>query len=410
MKYSSLKPWSMWAIALLYFAYQFIMRLFPGLVIDEIMDKHQIDATAFGLWSSMYYFGYAGMQIPIAVLLDRYGPRRIITLCALLCSSGILLFVKCTDWHLLLLARFMIGVGSAAGFLGVSKVISLVFPESQYAKMVGLTFSFGLTGAVFGGKPVSYFIEKYGWESVGLAVAAIGFLCAVLVWMTAKIPYTTHQNQTDESVLTSLKKVVSSPSLIFLALANLLMVGSLEGFADVWGVNYLVKAFSLEKGDAAFVISCTFIGMLFGGPLLTAVSERISSYFVVCMSGIMSALMFVLLLSRLPLLNYSLLCVLFFVVGILCCYQVLIFAMGSGFVSAEQKGIAVAFLNCVNMFGGSFFHLVIGSLLDWKWEGQLVNDVKFYTVLDYTWALSAIPVCALIGGLMVLSVKVFNRS
>jgi len=82
---SALHSWIMWFFSALFFAYQFIMRLFPGLCVSEIMHKFQIDATEFGLLSSMYYYGYAGMQIPMAILLDRFGPRLIVSLCCFIC-------------------------------------------------------------------------------------------------------------------------------------------------------------------------------------------------------------------------------------------------------------------------------------------------------------------------------------
>src|SRR5258708_2116876 len=140
------QPWFMWFFTVLFFAYQFIMRVFPGLCVSEIMHKFHIDSTDYGLLASMYYYGYAPLHIPIAILLDRFGPRLVVSLCCLVCSLSIFLFFWTENWTLVLLARFLTGAGSAAGFLGASKVISLWFPFHVYARMIGLTFSFGLLG------------------------------------------------------------------------------------------------------------------------------------------------------------------------------------------------------------------------------------------------------------------------
>lgn len=125
---SNFHPWVMWFFAVLFFSYQFIMRVFLGLCAPEIMHKFQIDASDFGFLASMYYYGYAGMQIPIAILLDRFGPRVIISICCLVCSIAIFLFYWTETWYVALFARFLIGAGSAAGFLGASKIITLWFP------------------------------------------------------------------------------------------------------------------------------------------------------------------------------------------------------------------------------------------------------------------------------------------
>ena len=82
MRNSKIMPWIMWFLAVLFFAYQFILRLSPGLMINDIMQKFDVDASNYGYFASMYYYGYALMQIPIAILLDRYGPRVIISICA----------------------------------------------------------------------------------------------------------------------------------------------------------------------------------------------------------------------------------------------------------------------------------------------------------------------------------------
>ncbi len=404
----SLRAWSMWAVALVFFAYQFIMRLFPGLVMHDIMAKHHIDVLAFGVLSSMYYFGYAAMQIPVALLLDRFGPRKVISLCALICSLATLLFVYATSWQVVLLARCLIGVGSAAGFLGTSKVISSIFPEQQYAKMIGLSFTVGLAGALYGGKPVSLLIATSGWEKVGALVGICGLCFAALSWCVLQPMVQTH-NTPRAPIFKSLGQLFRNRYLIALAVANLLMVGSLEGFADVWGVSFLTSAFALEKADAAFVVSCIFLGMLCGGPLLAALASRWSAYYLVTAGcGLLTAVLFGILLTGFPNIPYLALCSVLFLVGIFCCYQVLIFAIGSKLVPPELKGVTVAFLNCINMLGGSFFHLVIGSLLKFS-GGEAAESLHTYTPHQFASALSAIPICAVIGALVVLFVGMRQR-
>ena len=86
MPRNGMMPWVMWTLVSSFFMYQFVMRLAPGLLFKEIMVKFGVSATDFGVLSSMYYFGYAGMQIPIALLLDRYGPRFVVSFCIFICS------------------------------------------------------------------------------------------------------------------------------------------------------------------------------------------------------------------------------------------------------------------------------------------------------------------------------------
>lgn len=228
---SAFHPWLMWFVTCIFFAYQFVVRVFPGLCVPEIMAKFELDATEFGLLSSMYYYGYASMQIPIALLLDRYGPRFIVSLSCLVCSLSIFLFFWTDNWTLVLIARFLIGASSATGFLGVSKVISLWFPYHLYARMIGITFSIGLLGAIYGGLPVSQLIDLYGWESVLFMIGTVGLILTGLIMISVK-PYKASFLHESPSFLKELKSLLTMPLLLLMALANLLMVGPLEGFAD----------------------------------------------------------------------------------------------------------------------------------------------------------------------------------
>lgn len=412
-----LLPWLMWGFTTLFFAYQFIMRLAPGLVMPELMQKFQVDATDYGLFASMYYFAYSGMQIPVALLLDRFGPRLVIAACVFACSLGTLLLVFTNYWGLALLSRFLIGAGSAAGFLGTSKIISVWFPEKLYTKMVGLTFTFGLLGAVYGGKPVGSLIAQFGWMDVLTWVGLVGLGLSVVIAMIVKNPSATKvvdSKDTDVeknlSVFNNLKTIVFNKNILLIALANFLMVGSLEGFADVWGVPYLMSTHGMLKENAAQVVSMVFVGMLFGGPVLAYCAGLLrSNYWVTSAAGLFMGLIFVTLLSFNAQLDISLLYGLLFAAGIFCCYQVLIFSIGVNLVPKQSANLTVAFLNCVNMLGGSFFHSSIGHCMDFFWNGTMENGIRVYDSSTYTYALSVVPITALLGSLLILRVGLKKR-
>lgn len=412
MNASSFLPWIMWAFSTFFFAYQFVMRVAPGLIMTDLMQKFQIDASAYGLFASLYYVGYAGMQIPVALLLDKYGPKKVISISAFLCALGTLALV-CTDhWFIALASRFLIGAGSAAGFLGTSKIISLWFPEKQYTQMVGLTFTFGLLGAIYGGKPIGYLISIFNWESVILCVGFVGIFTAVVLFFILRNPLQDRvESQKETSVLKDLKNTLSDKRLMLIAFANLLMVGALEGFADVWGVSYLVAVKGIAKSDAALMTSTIFFGMVFGGPILAYCADKLkSNYTVTSACGFLMGLIFIALLTFCSILNNSTLTILFWITGILCCYQVLIFSMGVSLVPKSQASITVAFLNCINMLGGSFFHGVVGSLMDVFWTGNTENNLRIYSAETYTCALMVIPIAAILGGSMLIYVNYKKRS
>ena len=395
-------PYLMWVIPLLFFSYQFILRLWPSLLMEPIMKQFAIDATSFGFLASVYYLGYAGMQIPIAILIDKFGPKYILFFCTIICGIATLSFAYSGNWYCALLSRFLIGVGSAAGFLTVSKVISQWFPKSRYGQMVGLSFGIGLIGAIYGGKPISTLIEYYGMHNIAtmLALASIIIGGAALIFLKTK-EKNEEAPQEKPMEFADLLSILTSPALCFIAIANLLMVGSLEGFADIWGVNYLMKAYAIKKEEAAGLTSFIFVGMICGGPLLAFIGYKIGNFTTIIACGIGMTIAFFFLVYFGLEYNYFIFRAIFLLIGVMCCYQVLIFSVGSEIVSLKHLGITIAFLNCVNMFGGSFFHTVIGNLMDTFWEGEMNGEIRIYGIESYNYALSIIPLCAILGSIII---------
>ncbi len=394
----------MWVFPLAFFAFQFILRLFPSLVASEFYGKYHINATEYGVFASLYYLGYAGMQIPVALLLDKIGPRIVISLSALLCAFATWLLIASSSWDVALLSRFLIGVGSVVGFLGTSKIISQWFPQNRYAQLVGLSFSFGLLGAVYGGRPISFMIDQLGWQQVAQLLSIAALSLGVLTFIFLRGKSTPQEEQ--YPVISSLRQLFTYKPLIVLAFANLMMVGALEGFADVWGVPFLMNARHIGKGEAAGITSYIFIGMLFGGPILGFFAEKFKAHHtVIFLSALgMSALMMLVLLGNSYLSSYGLMAVML-LIGILCCYQVVVFATGAQIVPTHLMGITIALLNCINMFGGSFFHGSIGRLMDRFDPNSLVDGVRVYSLEAYIHALCLIPLCSLLGAGLVYCSK-----
>lgn len=408
MSFSKIRylPFMMWFFPVLFFAFQFILRLWPGLTMHHTMAQYHIDASRFGLLAALYYYGYAGMQIPVALLLDRFKVHYVLCFFVLLCGIATCMFTLTNSFYLALFSRFLIGAGSAAGFLGVSKVVSQWFSQDKYATMIGFSFTIGLMGAIYGGKPVNSLIEVYGWQHVALTLSLAAVLIGLAIILFLREPVEKKMDEIPHVFQFShFRSILSSPAIWGLACVNFLMVGSLEGFADVWGVPYLVAAYGIQQGEAAGLTSLIFFGMLFGGPLLTWLAKSLGNYTVIALCGMIMVLGFVVLLFTKIYYPYFFAAV-FFTIGVMCCYQVIIFSAGSQLVKPGYLGVTLAFLNCVNMLGGSFFHTVIGHVMDRHWTGMTGHDgVRLYDISAYLQALGFIPICAVLGVVIIVMVK-----
>ena len=181
------------------------------------------------------------------------------------------------------------------------------------------------------------------------------------------------------------------------------MVGPLEGFADVWAMPFLQHVHSLSENDAIFVASLVFLGMCVGGPLLAYLAKITgSNILIIAMSGAFTVIVF-LIIFFVRGLSISSLSALRFYLGILCCYQVLVFAFVSDLVERSCAGIAIAIINCLNMSFGHFFHKIISTTIQKYWDGSTnLEGLPIYNYEAYIYALLVIPVGCLAGTVIFL--------
>ena len=124
--------WTVWVIASVFYAYQYILRVMPNIMLDDIMQQFHIGAATFGQFSGVYYIGYSLMHLPIGMMLDRFGPRKIMPVCILLTVAGLLPLIFADHWIYPIVGRFLIGMGSSAAILGVFKIVRMTFSEKRF--------------------------------------------------------------------------------------------------------------------------------------------------------------------------------------------------------------------------------------------------------------------------------------
>ncbi|MGE3317909.1 MAG: MFS transporter [Candidatus Berkiella sp.] len=396
---STITIWSMWLLASFFYAYQYILRVLPNIMMIDILEKFHMDAAKFGQYSGLYYIGYAGMHIPVGILLDRYGPKRILPVCMVLTVAGLLPLLFADDWIYPALGRLMIGMGSSAAILGVFKIIRMSFKEERFTLLLGFSVTIGLIGAIYGGQPVNKLIHIFGWEAVVQAIILIGFAMAIATYCIVPKQPILQQN---ESWWMSVKTVLTNPQIVLVCFFAGLMVGPLEGFADVWGKEYLKSVYQLSDSVAASLPSLIFLGMCFGSPLLSWITAKTNAYFgFIILSGVIMGLAFIFLLTGdVPKVWLS---VLFVVVGVFCAYQILAIYLASTFVGENLVGLTTACANMIIMTFGFVFHSAIGEIMKSKWDGRFLSEgVPYYDASAYTQGLMVIP-----AGLLLASVGYF---
>lgn len=376
--------WTVWLIASFFYAYQYLLRVMPNIMLDDIMEQFHISAATFGQFSGIYYIGYSLMHMPIGIMLDRFGPRKVMSLCILLTVVGMLPLIFASHWIYPIAGRLLIGMGSSAAILGVFKIVRITFSEKLFPRMLSLSVTIGLIGAIYGGGPVSYMRETFGYQTLILFFAAGGIALAAITYLI--VP--NEKSETQSSVSSDIKEVLSNYRVVLLCLFAGMMVGPLEGFADVWGTAFLKQAYGLDSTLSASLPSMIFIGMCFGAPVLSMIADKVGSYLgTIVGAGIAMAICFSFLLAWH--LSASMVSISFVIVGVCCAYQILAIYKASTYVREQVAGLTTAVANMIIMIFGYAFHTIIGAVVN-AMGGTTAPDALLYGV-------AVIPIALCIG-------------
>src|SRR5262245_40874697 len=154
----------------------FFFRNVNAVISKDLAREFELAPSELGFLTSMYLLAFAAFQLPLGVLLDRYGPRRVVAALFCVAAAGAATFAFATDFTLLSVGRALIGLGVSAGLMGAIKALTLWFPVSQLAKLHGLYLAAGGIGGLTATAPAEALAGAFGWRAlfVGLAALSLG--------------------------------------------------------------------------------------------------------------------------------------------------------------------------------------------------------------------------------------------
>jgi MFS family permease len=215
---------------------------------------------------------YAAMQVPVGVLLDRYGSRRLLAAGALLMAAGQLAFALVPDVGLAIAARVLIGVGDAMTFISLVRVVALWFPPRRNPLVVQLTGVLGMLGSLVSAVPLVVLLRDAGWTATFLGAAGLGLAACGLVLLVVRdappgAPPPRPARGAAE-VRRNLRASWSRPGTRLGLWTHFVTQFSGTVFALLWGYPFLVEGEGLAPATAAGVLSVLTVAGVAYGPLV----------------------------------------------------------------------------------------------------------------------------------------------
>ena len=405
----------MWGLAAAFYLYGFFQRVTPAALAHELSKELAQTATALGWLSATYFYCYAIMQLPSGLLADKFGPRKLFIGASAAAAAGTLLFAFAESFTTAAVGRGIIGGAAAVGWIGMLKLAAHWFSPQKFASISGLSLAVGTLGAVLAGFPLRLLSDEFGWRIVVAGSAGFALLLMVgMIFIMRDDPSERGYRswspapETKDALakMTIRESLAGLPmrDLVFLCIGQTAVTGSMVMMAGLWGVPFLTTVFDISARTATGFTSLMMVGFAIGSLIFGPWSDRSGQRKKPLLVGTCLSLVgFALLASGATFASLWLTVFVLWLIGISAGAMVISFAYGKDLVGGQKTATITSIVNLSVTLGAIGLQPLFGAILDWRWNGLLVEGVRRYDGAAFQWGFAATAIWI---GLTVLSLSV----
>jgi sugar phosphate permease len=272
-------------LALASFVLSFFHRTAPAAIAGELTQTFAIGGAVLGTLAATYFYVYTALQIPVGILADSFGPRRLLAYGSAIAAVGSLLFALAPIWEIAAVGRTLVGVGVSVAFISILKISAVWFAPERFATLAGVTMFAGNLGAVVAGAPLAWAVTQTSWRVVFIALAVASGALAVASWLRVRdrpedlgLP---RANPLPPAAVASvhwtqaLARVLVNRATWPAFFVNVGAGGSFLAFAGLWAVPYLQAVHAMSRVEAAYHTSLLLLGVAVGSVAIGMLSDRL---------------------------------------------------------------------------------------------------------------------------------------
>lgn len=392
---SKIFPWLVWGLGCLFYFYENLIQVSLGVMSNELMRDFAVTSHTLGVLAGVYFYFYAFMQLPSGIMIDYFGPKKLLIIAVTSCALSTIAFALTQNFLAACAARLMIGFGSAFAVVSTLKLATNWFKPEKFAFLTGLMVTVGMLGSISGEAPLAIMVDNLGWRESMEIMGAFGLILTLLICFTIsdnpKEKIQRKQHSEKEHVIENLLKLVRNKQLWLVAMYGGLMYMSTPVFCGLWGPAFLIAKMGVSKTVAAGYISLAFVGWVIASPLWGIFSNRIGRRKTPMWIGGFGCLISSLIFIYGPNHPFEIQIALF-AFGIFSAAFLPAFSVAKELCNREYVATGLSFMNMMNMIGIAIVNPIIGSILDKGWTGEVTDGAHIYSLSAYHTALSILPI------------------
>jgi predicted MFS family arabinose efflux permease len=255
-----------------------VFRTVNAIIAPDLVASLGLDAGALGLLTSAYFLSFAAFQLPLGLLLDRYGPRRVESTLLLAAASGALIFAFGASAGMLTLGRACIGLGASACLMASFKAFSLWFESARLPLANGCVMAAGGLGALSATVPVEMLLHITDWRGlfVLLTFATLGVSALIFVAVPERIAHGTPPPERLIEQLREVRAVFRSPLFWRIAPFTAACQASFLSIQSLWSGPWLKDVAGLDRGGVASHLLAIAAAMITGFLTMGVLAERLA--------------------------------------------------------------------------------------------------------------------------------------
>ena len=262
----------------------FFFRNVNAVISKDLARDFALTPSDLGFLTSMYMLAFAAIQLPLGVLLDRYGPRRVVSVLLCAAAAGAFIFAAAQDFLWLSIGRALIGLGVSAGLMGAIKAFTLWFPLSRLATLNGLYLGVGGLGGLSATAPAEAFLGEFGWRALFYVMSGVSFAAAIAIFAVVPEKKLPGAGQSLREQIAGFGQVFSSLPFWRIAAALVICHGSYQALQGLWLAPWLYDVAGFDRPGVARYLLISAVAYTLGSVFFGFAGDRLAQVGIAHMS------------------------------------------------------------------------------------------------------------------------------
>jgi MFS family permease len=394
-----------WLVITIFVFYQFSLQFVGSVFHHKWEQDFHLTNVGVSQLSSIFFLSYLLCQVPAGIIYNRYKVKYVMISAALLLAAGCIGLGVAPTFYWALLARVVMGIASAFGFVGILYICTVWFRPNYFSFMLSLSEACSMIVLMFSITGLSYVLMHFSWRAIMVSSGVGAILLAVLTFFivgerSSQMKKKKTNRQSWLSVFKKIPRVLTNKQIWIASLYGFFTFSVISAFNALWGIAFLEKTYGFDRVLSSQITNMILLGFAVGCPLNGWLASRLGCCKPLMYCGSVVSLIMMMYIIFIPGLPHAILYVTYTLIGLFSSSYIHSYSLMKKVASRDVRAESLAVGNMILMLCAPFFQILIGALLDNHFFGLASSEA-----MQYRLAMSTLPLGLFFSFVLVFYVK-----